>query len=125
MQFSREDIPANTISRYTRNSVTIQGEEHAGNLIVSADRIVADWRCAAVEDLTASDLEPLLALEPEVIILGVGETTRFPPGAVMRDILGRGIGFEVMNDGSAVRTYNVLLSEQRQVVLGLLRDAAE
>lgn len=122
MQISREERPTNTITRYTRSSVTIQGEEHRGNLIVSADTVHTDWQCDALENMTAQHLEPLLALDPEVIILGVGETTRFPPGEVMRDVLRRGIGFEVMNDGSAVRTYNVLLSEQRHVVLGLLRD---
>jgi uncharacterized protein len=124
MQFSREEVPPNTITRYTRSTVTIHGEEHAGNLIVSASRIITDWECAALESMTEAHLARLLELDPEVIILGVGAATRFPPGSVMRDVMRRGIGFEVMNDGSAVRTYNVLLSEQRDVVLGLLRDAA-
>lgn len=125
MQFSREEVPPNTITRYTASTVTIHGEEHAGNVIVSASRIITEWHCASVESMTQADVAPLLALDPEVIILGVGASTRFPPGALMRDVMRRGIGFEVMNDGSAVRTYNVLLSEQRRVVLALLRIAAD
>jgi uncharacterized protein len=34
-----------------------------------------------------------------------------------------GIGFEVMDNAAACRTYNILLAEQRQVALALLIDA--
>jgi uncharacterized protein len=34
--------------------------------------------------------------------------------------MARGIGFEVMNNAAACRTYNILLAEQRRVALAVL-----
>ena len=67
-------------------------------------------------------MQPALALEPEVILLGTGESQAFPPGRRMTDIMRRGIGLEIMTTGAACRTYNVLMAEQRRVVAALILD---
>ena len=70
--------------------------------------------------LTADDLAPLLALQPEVILLGTGERQVFPPAAVMAACLRQGVGLEVMTNAAAARTFNVLAGESRRVVAGFL-----
>ena len=70
--------------------------------------------------LAPDDLAPLLALEPEVILLGSGATQVFPPAAAMAACLGRGIGLEVMTNAAAARTFNVLAGEGRRVVAGFI-----
>lgn len=125
MQFSRDDSSPFTITRYSPESVRIAGVDHRGSLAVAGDGVIDDWRCATVERLDDAALAPLLARRPEVIVLAVGERVAFPDAAVMRAVQQAGVGLEVMNDGAAVRTFNVMLTEGRRVVLGLVRaDAA-
>ncbi len=92
---------------------------------IAPDRLIEDWPVPA----TAAALEPahlqdLLALEPELVVLGTGQRQVFPPPATMAACLTRGIGLEVMDNAAAARTYNVLAGEGRRVVAALLLDPA-
>ena len=68
----------------------------------------------------AGYLSLLEVLEPELVVLGTGSRLRFPPPALTAGLLAKGIGVEVMDTAAACRTYNVLMSEGRQVVAALL-----
>lgn len=87
--------------------------------LVSADVLDDTWPVRGLDDLEAS-LGAILRLEPQIVILGTGETQQFPATAVFAAMAARGIGLEVMNNGAACRTYNVLLAEGRRVVLALI-----
>lgn len=78
--------------------------------------LVEDWPVRDVTAMSAADLDPLLALAPELILLGSGGRQAFPPPAVMAASLSRGIGLETMTNAAAARTFNVLASEGRRVV---------
>lgn len=107
------------------------GELRVGDLVLSrscvlsAERIVTDWRPQSLASVTASDLEILFELNPEVIVIGTGPQQRFPDTQLLAAILERGIGCEVMDTGAACRTYNVLASEDRRVVAALLLEDDE
>ena len=62
----------------------------------------------------------VLALEPEVILLGSGATQVFPPAAVLAHCLRRGVGMETMTNAAAARTFNVLAGEGRRVVVAFV-----
>jgi len=89
--------------------------------VVTADRLL-EWRPRSIAALTLDDIEPILALDPEIIILGTGSTQQFPEPALLGAILSRGIGCEVMQTGAACRTYNVLIGEDRRVAAALLLE---
>lgn len=93
------------------------------SFIVAPDRLVEDWPPTDVQALSPADLEPLLALEPELILLGCGAVQAFPPPQTMAACLSRGIGLESMTNAAAARTYNVLAGEGRRVVAGFILDA--
>ena len=82
--------------------------------------MVDTWKVGDPRAFTAMDLEPLLELDPEVILLGTGASQVFPPPAVMAACLSRGVGLEVMNNAAAARTFNVLAGEARRVVAGFV-----
>ena len=86
------------------------------SFIVAPDRLVEGWPVGDVQALQVADLEPLLALEPELIVLGCGARQAFPPQSVLAACLSRGIGLETMTNAAAARTYNVLAGEGRRVV---------
>lgn len=93
------------------------------SFVVAPDRLVEDWPVGDVRALEAADLEPLLALQPELIVLGSGASQAFPPPAAMAACLARGIGLETMTNAAAARTYNVLAGEGRRVVAGFILTA--
>ena len=72
--------------------------------------------------LTAEHLEAVLGESTQVLILGTGTRQHFPAPKVQFALLERGIGLEVMDTGAACRTYNILVSEGRDVVAALLLD---
>jgi len=87
--------------------------------LISAQRVVDDWRPQTLEELNEADLEAVFALQPEIVVLGSGTRQRFPAPRLLAAILARGIGCEVMDTGAACRTYNVLVSESRRAVAAL------
>jgi uncharacterized protein len=90
------------------------------SFILSPDQLIEDWGVVDANGLAPGDLDPLLALGPELILLGTGERQLFPPASVMAACLTRGIGIEVMANPAAARTFNVLAGEGRRVVAGFL-----
>lgn len=90
------------------------------SFVVAPDALVEDWPVADVARMAVADLEPLLALEPEVIVLGAGERQAFPPPETLAACLSRGIGLETMTNAAAARTYSVLAGEGRRVVAGFV-----
>lgn len=109
----------NFIRAYAPGEIRVGEQAIRTNCVVTADRIL-DWAPQSVAALTIADLEPILALTPEIVILGTGATQEFPPSELLGAILSRGVGCEVMTTGAACRTYNVLVGEDRKVAAALL-----
>jgi uncharacterized protein len=86
---------------------------------VTADTLIADWEPRSFAELQPAHLEKLLALKPELVLLGTGPTQRFPPAAVRTALATRGVGLEIMDLGAACRTFNILVQEERRVAAGL------
>jgi uncharacterized protein len=121
MQFTRENSDqANAIVACTDREVRLPGRSIAGSVIVTRDVVLEDWRPPDVDALSIGDFEALIALRPEVVLLGTGERQRLPDPALYAAFAARGIGLEVMDNRAACRTYNVLLSEFRDVAVALV-----
>jgi uncharacterized protein len=109
----------NFIRTYASDEIRVGEQAVRHNCIVAADRIL-EWNAQSAAALSVNDVEPILALDPEIVILGTGPEQLFPDPKVLGAILSRGVGCEVMNTGAACRTYNVLVGEDRRVVAALL-----
>ncbi len=90
------------------------------SFVVAPDALLEDWPVAGITAMRPADLEPLFALQPELIVLGSGGTQAFPPADVAAACLQRGIGLESMTNAAAARTFNVLAGEGRRVVAGFV-----
>jgi uncharacterized protein len=111
--------PANLIRGYSESEVRIGQHVVRGSCIVTADTLITSWEPSSFAELTAVHLEAVLALTPELVILGTGPLQQFP-AAEVRALLGsRGVGLEAMALGAACRTFNVLVQEERRVAAGL------
>ena len=97
-------------------AVTVIDRTLRRSLVVSATRIVEDFPVRQPDQFDAAAIESILALQPEVVLLGTGAHVVFPPQAVLAQFLKRGIGLETMDSAAAARTFNVLAGEGRNVV---------
>lgn len=115
---ARNDI--NLIRSHGVRDVRIGEARLDAPLIVGAQALVPGWAARSAAALDAALLEPVFALDPEVVIVGMPAPVAWPPAAVRALFGARRIGLEVMEFGAACRTYNVLAQEDRRVVLALL-----
>jgi uncharacterized protein len=121
MRFHQDNSNGNVIDSYDAGGVVIQDRRYTHSLLVSAELIEA-WPPRRVEDLTRELLVALAGYRPGILILGTGVRQHFPPPEWLVALQREGIGIEVMKNDAAVRTFNVLLSEDRNVLLALLQS---
>jgi uncharacterized protein len=121
MEFTRETASEpNAILACTETEVRLRERTYRGSVIVTRSHVVDGWRPPAIDALTIGDFEALLALGPEVVLLGTGNRQHLPRLELYADFAARGIGLEVMDNRAACRTYNVLLGEFRDVAVALM-----
>lgn len=110
----------NTISGHGPGHVDIRGQRITTSLVVAAQTLIAPWVVPSVDQLVFDDFAAVLALQPTLVVFGSGATFRFPHARILAAFSQARIGFEVMDTGAACRTYNVLLSEGRNVAAALM-----
>ena len=121
MQISREEgNVSNAITAYAAGEIRMRDRVFRASLIATRETVIEEWNPAAVEALGIGDFTRLLELAPDVVILGTGPKQRMPPPQLFAAFAARRIGLEVMDTGAACRTYNLLLSEFREVALALI-----
>ena len=121
MQFTREDSnEANTIVAYAEGEVRLRDHAYTSSLIVTRTEILDGWRPASANALSIADFSALIALKPEIVLLGTGARLRFPHPRLTAALTRARIGLEVMDVQAACRTYNILMAEERKVAAALL-----
>jgi uncharacterized protein len=110
----------NTISAHGPGFVIVNQNRHATALIVMPDKLIAPWPAPPIETLGVADFASLMELKPELVVFGCGPSFRFPDARIMAAFSKAKIGFDVMDTPAACRTYNVLMSEGRNVAAALL-----
>jgi uncharacterized protein len=108
------------VRRVGERSVALADRELEASFLLASDKVVEDWPVNSVHQLDASHVDSLLSLQPELVLLGTGAKQTFPAAAFMAGFLRKGIGIEVMDNGAAARTYNLLAGEGRRVVAGFI-----
>jgi uncharacterized protein len=111
------------IASYDASSFTINGQRYTSSLILTPVAVQA-WPITGFAALTAQSLAAVCALKPALVLIGTGSRQHFPPPSILRPLIEARIGFEVMDTGSACRTYNLLAGEGRKVAAALLLDAS-
>ncbi|AHF01305.1 hypothetical protein THIAE_05400 [Thiomicrospira aerophila AL3] len=121
MKFTEHLNPGvNRIRSYEPNRVRVNQQVISQSCVISQHHLLLDWSVSQLDDLNEQNLSILSDLKPEVLILGTGERQIFPPVTVMQFFIERGISLEVMSNDAACRTYNILTTEDREVVIALI-----
>jgi uncharacterized protein len=100
--------------------VNVNAVRFTKSLLVTPERIIEDWPATDFASLDAGHFAQLIALKPDLVLLGTGPTLRFPHPALSSCLHAAHIGLEVMDNAAVCRTYNILLAEGRNVVAAVL-----
>jgi len=123
MKFTEHREPSiYTVKNYESGSVKVNDKTFTDSFYITQKTFNDKWPCSSIAQLSKSLLDILLAETPEVIILGTGDTQQFPPLELMAYCTSQGVGFEVMANDAACRTFNVITTEDRNVLLALIMD---
>ena len=109
------------IRSVSAQGIQVVNDFYDSSIILSANQVIPDWPVKSIEDITEQRLEKVLDLQPEVVLIGTGARQVFLPPRQMMFFYSRNIGVEVMTSAAACRTFNVLVSESRNVVAVLIR----
>jgi uncharacterized protein len=105
------------------HTVVVVDRPFTASIILARDKVIDDWGVRDIAAMTPANAEPILALQPAVVLLGTGARQQFPSQEVLAAFLQRHVGIEVMDNAAAARTWDILASEGRNVVAGfILRD---
>jgi len=109
------------IDAYGNFGFRFAGMSHRGSILVLPNGIHG-WDIARMEDVSPESFAAIFAAAEDIgfVLFGTGDQQRWPARAVERRFAEAGIGLECMATGAAVRTYNVLLAEERPVAAALI-----
>jgi uncharacterized protein len=121
VKFAEDDLNQGyIITAYDNASIQVNGKNFNSAMVITQDTLVADWTPGSIEALLPEHIETIANLKPELVLLGTGAKLVFPEIRIYASLIQKGIGVEVMDTGAACRTYNILSSEGRRVVAGLI-----
>lgn len=100
--------------------VRVSGSWYEASLVVGARYLDPEWPVERLEDLNEPIIAGLIALGPELVIVGSGRRQRFLPHAIQLEFAQHGIGIECMTLDAAARTFNVLMSENRRALAAMI-----
>jgi uncharacterized protein len=109
------------IEAYGNGGFRFGGMSHRGSLLCFPDGIWA-WAVASIGDLTTASLQPAFARAAalDFFLIGGGRDPWVLPKRLKARFAEMSLSVDVMPTGAAVRTYNVLLAENRRVGVGLI-----
>jgi uncharacterized protein len=94
------------------------------SLIVMPKQLITNWNVEDFSQLSEQHLAKITNIDtgfsPEVVLLGTGEKHQFLHPKIYQSLTERGIPLECMTTAAACRTYNILMSEGRQVLAALI-----
>ncbi|MGI9305273.1 MAG: Mth938-like domain-containing protein [Gammaproteobacteria bacterium] len=113
------------IRGYDAHEIRINDSSYTRSVLITPDFLDSEWPPQRVEEIATKHIEAIAALKPEVVVLGTGAKIKFPAREISHFFLERGVGVEIMDTPAACRTYNILMSEGRNVAAGLIVGEAD
>ena len=109
------------IDAYGNGGFRFAGLSHRGSLLCLPDGTWA-WPVGSLSDLTETVLAPVFARAEalDLFLIGAGHDPWLLPGPLRARFQAAGLAVDGMATGAAVRTYNILLAENRRVGAGLI-----
>ena len=100
-------------------ALTVRGQRWTKAVVLQARSAPQALPVARFDDLAEVHFEALLALSPDVVLIGTGARQRFAHPRLYAALTAAQVGVDFMDTAAACRTYNILAGEDRAVVATL------
>lgn len=117
MNISLESPELHAIQAYDNQQIQINSVLYSASLIVSSKEIITDLEVKTINEISKETISLFLEHSPDLIIIGHERIDQTLDIEFKSILFQKHIGVEVMSIGAACRTYNVLINEDRNVVL--------
>lgn len=111
----------NNINSYGSEGFKINETLHQNSIILTPQRVI-EVKINSVEDFFEQDLKNIFDTQPEILLIGTGNNHQIISVHLKNKIKSQypEISIDEMNTGSACRTYNILMMEDRNVAVFLM-----
>lgn len=112
------------IDAYGNGGFRFADMSHQGSLLFLPDGVY-QWPVSQADKLSPRDFAQIYTQikQIDLLLLGTGDIIMAPPETVRAACQVSGVNIEAMTTGAAVRTYNILIGEQRPVAAALIAVA--
>ena len=119
-----QDTPRALITAYGNGGFRVLGERYDGSIILLNDRVHA-WSVSSISTIVPDDFRMFAEHEGKLdtLLLGCGMTSVAVPQTIRTFLREIGIVVDAMNTGAACRTYNLLVSDDRQIAAAIIAIA--
>lgn len=120
MKFTQDPVTTVSVRNLQRGEIKVGNDTIRENLVLHRDQVVTGWQVSDIATVTMEQLQPLLPEGTEIVLLGTGwsspgKPNNRPSRELVFAMARHGVGFEFMDTPAACRTFNILVSEDRQV----------
>jgi uncharacterized protein len=108
------------ITGYGQGWVDINRQRYSNNLILLPNQLIENWHVLSFDKIQTDDFDEIAEFKPDVVLLGTGASHKFIHPKLTVTLSRVGISLECMSTDAACRTYNILMSEGRNVLAALI-----
>lgn len=117
MQLVDQTDPHGPLIRRVAADVIVVGmHEWRESFLIQPGFELEVWPAPPLTEFGLEQARALLGRTPALVILGCGALQAFPPPPFVVHLLSQGVGLETMPNAAAARTFNLLVSEGRNVL---------
>lgn len=109
------------LDAYGNHGFRFGGMSHRGSILTMPSGVRA-WPVAAADGISLQSLAPAIAEASSIdlLLIGTGEALTMPDAELLAELRAAGLRVDIMNTSTAARTYNFLVSENRQAAAALI-----
>lgn len=117
MDINRHKFHGNyKLSGYETGKITVNNNVYEHSVVISKDQLILDWPPQKPSEITSDSLEIIVRLEPEIIIIGTGDTHQFIDETLFNIAYDKNIAVELMSSSKACMLYTILIQEHKNIV---------
>jgi len=120
MKMQPDRILGQTVTGHGAGWISLDGEKFHHSMLITWSGVREVWNEEITHLADAQLINSILQVQPEILLLGCGNTRIGMPANQLTPLLARNIGVEIMDTAAACRTYNILAAENRKVAAILL-----
>lgn len=108
------------IRAFKPGMIQVNDKTITSSIIITPNELIENWQPQTLQEFNAQSLDPVIALKPDILLIGTGSKLVFPPLETYGHLINLGIGVEIMDTSAACRTFNALSAENRRVAAALI-----